>query len=315
MSSTSSSLGSSSPDTSSLRDTSKAETILGVIGGTGLYALDGLVDVKQVVVETPYGPPSSPITVGRLHGTKLLFIARHGIGHTLLPSEVPYRANIFALKTLGAQWCVSVSAVGSLAEHFVPRQLVVPDQLIDRTRSRRSTFFGEGIVAHVSFADPFCPTLRALLFEVAGECAAAAGTKAHGSGTYVCMEGPAFSTRAESHLYRSWGASLIGMTALPEAKLAREAELAYATLALVTDYDCWRSSEADVNVSEILETLGKNSTLAKSVLSEVARRLPDFTPSALAADALATAIITDPKLVREEVRERLGQHNLKLRGD
>lgn len=301
MSSTSSFQGSSSSG-----GAANSETILGVIGGTGLYALDGLVDVEQVVVETPFGQTSSPITVGRLHGTKLLFIARHGVGHTLLPSEVPYRANIFALKTLGAQWCVSVSAVGSLAEEFEPRQLVVPDQLIDRTRSRRSTFFGEGIVAHVSFADPFCPTLRTILLEAATECAASAGTKAHGTGTYVCMEGPAFSTRAESHLYRSWGATLIGMTALPEAKLAREAEIAYATLALVTDYDCWRTAEADVNVAEILETLSKNSSLAKRVLSKVALRLPNFSPSALAADALAMAIITDHAQIPTAVRERLG---------
>ncbi len=282
------------------------DTVLGVIGGTGLYALDGLTEVEQIEIDTPFGPTSSPITSGRLHGVRMLFIARHGIGHVLTPTEVPYRANIYALKALGAKWCLSVSAVGSLTEEFEPRHLVVPDQLIDRTRARPSTFFGGGLVAHVSFADPFCSTLRTLLIEVARKCARDVGSEAHDSGTYVCMEGPAFSTRAESHLYRSWGAKLIGMTALPEAKLAREAEIAYATLALVTDYDCWRSAAEAVEVAEILETLGKNSTLAKTVVSEVARRLPEFTPSTEAACALDTAIITDFAHVRGEVRERLG---------
>ena len=199
---------------------------IGIIGGTGLYDLPGLDDIREREVKTPFGNPSSPVLSGVVDGVELHFLARHGRGHTLLPSEVNYRANLYALKVVGAKWCLSVSAVGSLQEEFRPGQVLVPDQFIDRTKGRASTFFGEGIVGHVAFADPFCPVMREELFAVASQVAKERSTEAHNGGTYLCMEGPAFSTRAESHMYRSWGASIIGMTNLPEAKLAREAEIA-----------------------------------------------------------------------------------------
>src|SRR5688572_11907515 len=214
-----------------------AEPTLGVIGGSGLYELPGLERVERVTLDTPFGAPSDAFVVGHLGGQRLAFLPRHGRGHRLLPSELPFRANLFGMKTLGAEWVLAVSAVGSLREEIAPGHVVVPDQFIDRTRGRQaeSTFFGRGVVAHVAFADPFCPSLSRVL----GEAAREAGATVHQGGTYVCMEGPLFSTRAESHLYRSWGAHVIGMTNLQEAKLAREAELCFATLALATDYDCW----------------------------------------------------------------------------
>ncbi|MFM1847640.1 MAG: hypothetical protein RL417_1114, partial [Pseudomonadota bacterium] len=232
---------------------------IGVIGGSGLYSIEGLQNVSTVEVETPFGAPSGAVTCGILEGAELFFLARHGSYHGLLPSEVNYRANVFALKSLGAEWCISVSAVGSLREELPPGTVVIPDQLIDRTVGRRSTFFGEGLAAHVGFAEPYCSTLRGVLARVAAPIAREGNFNVVSGGTYVCMEGPAFSTRAESHLYRHWGASLIGMTALPEAKLAREAELAYATLALVTDYDCWKGDGHDVDVVQVLKTMETNS--------------------------------------------------------
>ena len=283
-----------------------SETTLGVIGGTGLYALETLSDLSRIELETPFGAPSSPITMGRLGTLRLLFISRHGEGHVYMPSEINYRANIYALKKLGAQWCLSISAVGSLKEELSPGHVVVPDQFIDRTRGRQSTFFGGGICAHVAFATPICPVLQAEVFKTASKVAALRGAAVTNGGTYVCMEGPAFSTRAESHLYRSWGADIIGMTALPEAKLAREAELAYAILGLVTDYDCWRTQSADVNITEILEILQKNADLGKEVVRELAHVLPDIRPSELAANALQYAIVTAPDKISPDVRDTLG---------
>src|SRR5215471_11190839 len=237
------------------------ERTLGVIGGSGLYELPGLEAMEHTRVRTPFGDPSDEVVVGRLGSTRLLFLPRHGRGHRLLPSELPFRANIWALKSLGADCLLAVSAVGSLREEIAPGHVVVPDQFIDRTRGRtdESTFFGRGVVAHVPFADPLCaPLSRAVAAAARGE-----GATVHAGGVYVCMEGPLFSTRAESHLYRSWGAHVIGMTNLQEAKLAREAEICLATMALATDYDCWREGHADVDIEEVVRVLGANVDLAR----------------------------------------------------
>jgi len=282
-----------------------AKTTLGIIGGTGLYELDGLEHVSTENVVTPFGEPSSEVTVGYLGDVKLLFIARHGAGHRILPSELNFRANIWALKKLGAEWCLSLSAVGSLKEECAPGDFVVPDQIIDRTNGRVQTFFGEGMVAHVAFADPFCPTLRELVGSAAEEVFSGADHKVHGGGTYLCINGPTFSTRAESNLFRSWGASIIGMTNMPEARLAREAELAYATLGLVTDYDCWRSPDADVDINDILSTMKENVVHAKQVVHVLAPLLTVSKPSALAAEALTHAIITPKELIPQAKREQL----------
>ncbi len=277
------------------------EQVLGVIGGSGLYEVEGLSDVEDKVVDTPYGKPSSPLRVGSLAGCRLVFLARHGRDHTLLPSEVPYRANLYALKSLGVRWVISMSAVGSLREDLKPGDFVVVDQYLDRTKKRHDTFFGGGCVAHVSFGQPVCPILSAM---------AADASEAHGpthrGGTYVCMEGPAFSTLAESEFYRSLGAHVVGMTNLPEAKLAREAELAYATLAMVTDYDCWRTNEAPVTVEAVLETLKGNAVRAQQVLRHLAGSLGAFAGSADAHTALDTALMTPAAAIPVETRERLG---------
>lgn len=244
---------------------------IGVIGGSGLYEMDGLDDVEEIAVSTPFGDPSDRFVSARLGDVRLLFLPRHGRGHRFTPSEVPYRANLWALKKLGADWCISVSAVGSLREEIVPGHVVIVDQFIDRTKDRPSTFFGDGIVGHVAFGDPVSPVLAAILADAAVE----AGATVHRGGTYVCMEGPAFSTRAESNLYRSWGASVIGMTNLPEAKLAREAEIAYATLALATDYDCWHEGHDAVTVDAVIATLTANVNLARKTVKLAAGRVPD----------------------------------------
>ncbi|HKA29257.1 MAG TPA: S-methyl-5'-thioadenosine phosphorylase [Candidatus Binatia bacterium] len=282
-----------------------AERTLGVIGGSGLYELPGLAAVEQTRVRTPFGDPSDEIVVGRLGGTRLLFLPRHGRGHRLLPSELPFRANVWALKSLGADCLLAVSAVGSLREEIAPGHVVVPDQFIDRTRGRQaeSTFFGRGVVAHVQFADPFCPLLAGALVEAARS----AGATVHTGGTYVCMEGPAFSTRAESHLYRSWGAHVIGMTNLQEAKLAREAELCFATLALATDYDCWHVAHDDVQIEQILEVLAANVDLARRTVAALVPRLPEPFPSTSCPcpRALEHAIITDRALIPADVRRDL----------
>ncbi len=282
-----------------------SQNILGIIGGSGLYQIDGLSNVAEIDVITPFGPPSAPVIRGEIAGMRLLFLPRHGRKHTILPSEINYRANIFALKTLGANWCLSISAVGSLKEELSPGTIVIPDQIIDRTYLRKNTFFGDGLVAHVSLADPFCPTLRKALMESCRECGKELGFKHHSGGSYVCMEGPAFSTRAESLLYREWGASVIGMTNLPEAKLAREAEIAYATLALVTDYDCWKEEEEAVDVATVLRVLHKNADNAKKLVVEIAKRVSSLEPSELAANALKNAMITKLSDVPRETIERL----------
>jgi 5'-methylthioadenosine phosphorylase len=277
-----------------------AEPTLGVIGGSGLYELPGLGAVERVRLSTPFGDPSDEFVIGRLGGTRLVFLPRHGRGHRLLPSELNFRANIYGMKQLGAEWIVSVSAVGSLREEIAPGHVVVPDQFIDRTRHRPDTFFGRGIVVHVGFADPLCPSLAKTL----ADAARGAGATVHSGGVYVCMEGPQFSTRAESHLYRSWGAHVIGMTNLQEAKLAREAEICLATLALATDYDCWNTAHGDVQIEDVLRVLAANVDLAKRTVAAVATRLPARAGCAC-ANALANAIITDRAAIPEEVRRDL----------
>jgi len=274
---------------------------IGVIGGTGFYQMDGLSEVTRVRLETPFGAPSSAITIGTLHERRIAFISRHDEGHRILPSELPAHANIHAFKSLGVQQVMTVSAVGSLREELAPLDAVVPDQLIDRTRGRRSTFFGDGLVAHIGFADPFDSTLA----EALASGAEAAGVAAHRGGTLVVMEGPAFSTRAESQLYRSWGASVIGMTALPEAKLAREAELCYASLCLVTDYDVWHETEADVSSALILENLRANTEHAKQAISHAVAGLDRSLPDCECRDALGGALITPRDLVPIDTRRRV----------
>ncbi len=282
-----------------------SEVIVGVIGGSGLYEIEGITSLEEVRVETPFGEPSDAYITGRLEGTRCVFLPRHGRGHRFTPSEVNYRANIWGLKKLGVQHVISVSAVGSLREEIVPGHLVCPDQFIDRTRGlRESTFFGDGCVGHVQFADPVEPALRAVLVAAARE----AGATVHDGGTYVVMEGPAFSTRAESHLYRSFGASVIGMTNLPEAKLAREAELAYATLALATDYDCWHEGHDAVTVEAVVAVIQQNVSLAKSVIAHAIRRLAALGPVEWPAHRALSgggAIMTRHDLVPERTRRRL----------
>lgn len=275
--------------------------MLGVIGGSGLYAMDALEDSRRETLETPFGAPSDAYVVGRLHGTDIAFLPRHGVGHRILPSELNFRANIHGLKQLGVTAVLSVSAVGSLREEIVPGELVVPDQFIDRTRGRISTFFGEGCVAHVGFADPFCAGLSSLLTAAALK----AGGKVHEGGTYVCMEGPAFSTRAESHLYRSWGGNIIGMTNLQEAKLAREAEMCFATLALATDYDCWREEQEGVETADILAMLAANATLAAAAVSALAESFDQHASTCRCGRALDEALVTDLALVPDTTKQRL----------
>ncbi len=273
---------------------------IGIIGGSGLYAMDGLTDVREVAVETPFGAPSDVIVAGRLGATQLLFLPRHGRGHRLLPSELPFRANIWALKHLGAERVIAVSAVGSLREEIAPGHLVVPDQFLDRTRGRIGTFFGDGIVAHVAFGDPVCAVLSRALVDGARRL----GATVHAGGTYVCMEGPQFSTRAESELYRSWGASIIGMTNLQEAKLAREAELCFATLALATDYDCWKQDAHEVAIADVLAVLQANVALAKRVIHDVVPALA-AEPGCGCGRALEHAIITDRERIPARVKHDL----------
>ena len=282
-------------------DPATPDATLAVIGGSGFARMADLGAPLVWETTTPFGSPSAPITIGTLHDRRVAFLPRHGPGHSLLPGEVPYRANVWALKALGVQGIIAVSAVGSLRQAIAPGDMVVPDQIIDRTRhDRPATFFGDGIVAHVGFADPFCADLGARL--VAG-CAAVGG-RVHAGGTYIAMEGPLFSTRAESHLYRSWGGSIIGMTALPEANLAREAEIAYAMLATATDYDVWHETEADVSVEVVLARLRENVARAQRAVAETIRALPaDWTSTA--RGALRHAIVTDPSRIPARVRRDL----------
>jgi 5'-methylthioadenosine phosphorylase len=274
--------------------------VLAIIGGSGLYRIEGLERVEEVRVETPYGAPSDAIVRGLLGDTTLLFLPRHGRGHRIAPHRINFRANVCALKRLGATHLVSISAVGSMREEIAPGHTVVVDQFIDLTRERDSTFFDEGVVAHVGFADPVC----AALSRAAGDAAERAGSRVHRGGTYVCIDGPQFSTRAESRLYRSWGVSVIGMTAMPEAKLAREAELPYALVALATDYDCWHATEEDVTVEAVLAVLNRNVAGAQKTIVELARTLPDPAESP-ASRALATAIVSSREGVPAEARARL----------
>jgi 5'-methylthioadenosine phosphorylase len=280
---------------------------VGVIGGSGLYQIEGLQHVKELELSTPFGKPSDKFIQGSLGKTELLFLPRHGRGHRWLPTEINFRANIFGMKKLGVERIISVSAVGSLQEKIAPGHVVIPDQFIDRTTQRVSTFFGKGIVAHVSLADPFCKELSAEL----AKAAATAGATIHQSGTYLCMEGPQFSTRAESHLYRAWGADVIGMTNLQEAKLAREAEICFATLALATDYDCWNELAGDVEIDHVLAVLQQNVNLAKKTIRKVIENL-SRARSCSCASALKTAIITDkskiPKKVRRDLRPIIGKY-------
>ena len=275
--------------------------VLGIIGGSGLYEMEeGLEVVEEVSLETPFGPPSDSFILGRLEGLPVAFLARHGRGHRIMPSEINYRANIYGMKVLGVQWILSISAVGSMKDEIRPGHMVVPHQFIDWTKSRESTFFGQGIVAHVSMADPVCPILSDLLAQEAG----AAGAVVHRGGTYICIEGPQFSSRAESFLFKGWGASVIGMTNMPEAKLAREAELCYATLAMATDYDCWHQEEEDVTVEMVIQTLLQNVKTAQTIIKRVASRLP-VERTCPCPRALENAIITREEAMPDETYQKL----------
>ncbi|HEY9615017.1 S-methyl-5'-thioadenosine phosphorylase [Allocoleopsis sp.] len=282
-----------------------AQAKIGIIGGSGLYKMEALKNVEEVFLDTPFGEPSDALIVGTLEGTQVAFLARHGRNHHLMPSELPFRANIHAMKQLGVEYLISASAVGSLKEEAKPLDMVVPDQFIDRTKNRVSTFFGDGIVAHITFGDPVCPNLAGVLADAVASLELPDVTL-HRGGTYVCMEGPAFSTKAESHLYRSWGATIIGMTNLPEAKLAREAEIAYATLALVTDYDCWHPDHDSVTVEMVIANLQRNSTNAQKVIQETVRRLVENPPASEAHSALKYAILTQLDRVPAATKEKLG---------
>lgn len=271
------------------------------IGGSGLYDIDGMENRREVTVETPFGDPSDAVVVGEINGVEAAFLPRHGRGHRFSPSEIPVKANIYALKSLGVERVVSVSAVGSLKEHIKPLDLVVPDQIIDRTRRRSDTFFGDGIVAHVGFADPFCNELRRIAFE----SASLEDVDCHDGGTYLVIEGPQFSTRAESAVYRSWGANVIGMTALPEAKLAREAELCYTTLAFVTDYDVWHDTKEEVTVEMVIQNLTHNVATAQGIIRRMLAEIPDNRTCGCES-ALKNAVITSRELITKDAQNRLG---------
>lgn len=277
------------------------ETIIGVIGGSGLYAMDELTNVQEIRVETPFGDPSDRYITGTLDNVKLVFLPRHGRGHRLLPSEVNYRANIFGMKKLGVQRIISVSAVGSMREEIEPGHIVIPDQFFDRTQGKRAaTFFGDGIVGHVQFADPVCSDLAEVLYA----SSVATGATTHQGGTYICIEGPNFSTRAESNIYRSWGVDIIGMTNIPEARLAREAEICYGTIALATDYDCWHETHDDVSVEAVIAIIEQNVATARTIIKTAARRL-DKQPGCACGGALEYAIMTQKDLIPESTRKNL----------
>ncbi|MBW0173244.1 MAG: S-methyl-5'-thioadenosine phosphorylase [Vulcanococcus sp.] len=281
-----------------------AQARLGVLGGSGLYAMEGLENVQELTIDTPFGPPSDSLRLGTLGGMEVVFLARHGRHHTYLPTEVPYRANIWAMRSLGVRWILSPSAVGSLQEQVKPLDMVVPDQFIDRTMQRPISFFGEGAVAHVALADPFCPSLSRLLGDVA-DSLMPEGHSLHRGGTYLCMEGPAFSTRAESNLYRSWGCTVIGMTNHTEARLAREAEIAYATLAMATDYDCWYADHDSVTVEMVIGNLRANAELATQIVRTTAERIGVQRPASQAHTALRDALMTPADQVPAATRRKL----------
>lgn len=276
------------------------EKMVGVIGGSGLYEMEGLEEVQTVSLTTPFGSPSDSIVVGRLEGTKIAFLPRHGKGHRIQPSSLNFRANIYAMKMLGVQWIIGVSAVGSMKENIHPGDMVIPNQFIDRTVGRINTFFSDGVVCHISFADPVCPTLGHILAKSGEEV----GATVHPEGTYICIEGPQFSTRAESKLYRSWGVDIIGMTNLPEARLAREAEICYATIAFATDYDCWHQEAEDVSIGEVLRILAQSARTAKSAIRTAVKHLPEKR-DCICATALKQALITNKKFIPEKTKKDL----------
>ena len=276
------------------------EKIVGVIGGSGLYEMEGIEDIQNVALKTPFGEPSDAFIVGRLEGVKVVFLPRHGKGHRIQPSSVNFRANVFGMKKLGVQWIIGVSAVGSMKESIHPGDMVIPSQFIDQTKGRPNTFFSDGIVGHISFADPVCPALSAILFEAGKEV----GATVHQDGTYICIEGPQFSTRAESRLYRTWGVDVIGMTNTPEAKLAREAEICYSTFAFATDYDCWHEAAEDVSIGEVLRILAQSTKTAKSAIRLAIKRLPE-TRDCLCSNALKYAMITAKKFIPEKTKKDL----------
>ena len=273
---------------------------IAVIGGTGLYKIEGIEVIDELDIDTPFGKPSDKITVAKIDKTDVAFLPRHGVGHKFLPTEIPVKANIWALKKIGVERIIAISAVGSLKEEIKPRDIVIPDQIIDRTKSRANSFFGDGIVGHVAFADPFCNDLRGILMNTVNEL----GYRVHFGGTYVCMEGPLFSTRAESNLYRSWGGSVIGMTAIPEAKLAREAEICYGMLAFATDYDCWKEGEEDVSIEMVVENLKANTNAAQEIIKKVIKTIPKER-KCICKDAAKYAIITDPSAIPLETKNKL----------
>jgi len=278
-----------------------SEKVVGVIGGSGLYEMEGLEEVQTISLKTPFGNPSDSFIVGRLEGVKVAFLPRHGKGHRIQPSSLNFRANIYAMKKLGAQWIIGVSAVGSMKESIQPGDMVIPNQFIDQTKRRPGTFFDDGIVAHISFADPVCPILSQILCE-AGK---GAGATVHKDGTYICIEGPQFSTRAESRLYRTWNVDVIGMTNLPEAKLAREAEICYSTIAFATDYDCWHETVEDVSIGEVLRILAQSAKIAKGAIRQAIKHLPEKR-ECLCANALKYALITGKKFIPEKAKKDLG---------
>jgi 5'-methylthioadenosine phosphorylase len=274
---------------------------IGVIGGSGLYEIEGLTQIEEVSLDTPFGAPSDVFITGMLGHVKMVFLPRHGRGHRYLPSEVPYRANIFGMKKLGVQRIISVSAVGSMKEEIVPGHIVIPDQFFDRTQGKRAaTFFGQGITGHVQFADPVCPELANVLYEAG----LSAGATVHKGGTYICIEGPNFSTRAESTIFRNWGVDIIGMTNLPEARLAREAEICYSTVALATDYDCWHDGHDDVSVEAVLEIIRQNVATARNIIKHAAGALSSASQCGC-GESLKYAIMTDRALIPEQVRRDL----------
>ncbi|MFC1950074.1 S-methyl-5'-thioadenosine phosphorylase [Chloroflexota bacterium] len=273
---------------------------IAVIGGTGLYDIEGMTDIEEINLNTPFGKPSDAITIGRLEGIGIAFLPRHGKGHHISPTELPVRANIYALKSLGVEYIIAICSVGSFKQEIKPSDLVIPDQIIDRTRNRVNSFFSEGIVAHVPFAEPFCPVLSQILFESTRQ----AGANVNQGGTYIAMEGPAFSTRAESRLYRSWGADIIGMTALPEAKLAREAEICYAVIACVTDYDSWHETNQPVTIDAILNIVRCNIEAVKKAIRLVVSRISEQR-NCECATALQTAIVTSPEQIPPEQKKKL----------
>jgi 5'-methylthioadenosine phosphorylase len=277
-----------------------AEKMVGVIGGSGLYEMEGLEEVQTISLTTPFGDPSDSFVVGYLEGVKIAFLPRHGRGHRISPSSLNFRANIYAMKLLGVQWIIGVSAVGSMKESIHPGNMVIPNQFIDRTTGRPSTFFSDGIVGHISFADPVCPVLSQILFQAGKEV----GATVQKDGTYLCIEGPQFSTRAESRLYRTWGVDIIGMTNLPEAKLAREAEICYATIAFATDYDCWHQEAGDVSIGEVLRILAQSTKIAKSAIRNAVKHLPEKR-ECICATALKYALITGKKMIPEKTRKDL----------